>query len=839
MNKHLSEDELAAETVNRDLEPSRAEHLAHCEECRSALERRRENERLFRELADVAAGGQAVPMALLTRTAIPGYELVGEIHNGGQGTVYKARQVSTNRRVALKVLSRGDHTTSADLRRFEREIELACRLRHPNIVCVFASGRAGERLWYAMEFVDGERLNEYLEHHALDLHERLALIEEIAAAVAHAHRSGVIHRDLKPANILVDSNGTPRVVDFGLALSAAGDGCGRLTATGAFLGTLAYASPEQARGGDVVTRTDVHALGILLYETLTGHLPWDTSGSVADVLERIQHDAPLDPRSSAGEGHVKIDGELWTVLSKALAKDAAERYDSADALIRDLERYRAGEPLEARPHRLSYVLRKAFVRHRLGVLLAASMLLVVVSATALVVRERWRAETQRQQARVARELIKAVAGARGGASTESDSTHLAVLADSIERLDDELDESQDVRAALLLSLGESYAARLLNAEAEVQLRSAITRFREAGDESGRARALEGLAAILCQRGDSEAVALADEALRLRRDEHPPDDTRIAIGERLLARTLIRRIPEQDGDDGRALELIDRAEADLRALLGDQDPEVAVTLVVRAHLDGPNEATVNLYARALAVLERRPGEARRTVECLDGFANSLAAMGRYDEADVLLRRSVQLTRQTYGERHTVNLLRRRAQLERIAGNLVVSERLERSALATEVSGWVEDYETDAPARGEPGELGDLAMRLRDATPAPYSEAFQRLRELRGNGDFELSSWMNTLSLLLTDLERHTEAEAVLRESLEIHCRAFGLSCPNRQAALFLLAEQLVALERSEEASDCLDELIARAHETGTDDGRYVLRAGDLLRRLRPDATEELQ
>ena len=493
---------------------------------------------LFRELADVVQARGGEPMALLTRDAIPGYELEGEVRRGGQGTVYSARQVATNRTVALKVL---DRNTANESSRFRREVDLACRLSHPGIVRVYESGETDGRLWYAMEFAEGARLDEYLRDERPALAARLDLLEALVEAVAYAHRQGVIHRDLKPANVLVDCTGAPRIVDFGLALASESTAGRRLTATGEFLGTIEYASPEQVRGAGVDTRTDVHALGILAYEVLTGRLPWKTDGGVTAVLRRIEEEPPREPTG--------VDDELATVLRTALAKDPEHRYASADALLRDLRHYRASEPLEARRHSLPYVLRRAAWRHRVGLGVAAVVLLVLGAATFAVLRERWNAEQQAEQTELVRQLMKDVVGA-GGAMSD-DATRMAVLEDTVARLDGELEAAPDVQAAVLLALGESHYARLRHGEADRFLRRAVERFREADDEVGATRALAGLARVLAERGDTEAVEAAEEVVAWHRAREPEEHPDVAVAERLLARTLIARLPERDEDRERA------------------------------------------------------------------------------------------------------------------------------------------------------------------------------------------------------------------------------------------------------------------------------------------------
>lgn len=774
-----------------------------------------DDEALFRELASLRPSSEADVATLLTREAIAGYEISGEISTGGQGTVYLARQIATGRDVALKVLARGTRTDPRDRLRFEREVELACRLAHPNIVSVFECGETDGRCWYAMELAEGVRLDEYLkEHETLSRAGRLALVERIVSAIAYAHRCGVIHRDLKPANILVDRAGVPRVVDFGLALAWSEHDAARLTATGEFLGTLEYGSPEQVTGGPVDTRTDVHALGLLLYETLTGRLPWETH-HLPELLARVAAGAP----ERAFHVPHRLDRDLRALLQTALAKDPSQRYATADALLRDLERYRAHRPLEAREHSMAYVLRMALARNRTRVLVAALVFLVLASASGFALRQRWRAESHRRDADLARQLMGEMLTTPGPMSDGA--ARLAVLEDSLARLESRSAEtSPDVHATLLLALGESHAARLHNAEAEAYLVRAVARFEEAADTDGVARASASLARVLCTRGDTAAVDAAERVLAHHKGREGAAASDVAAARRLLARTLISRLPEQEADRVRARELLDVALEEFASELGSDDPEVAATRVQLARVAGSRAEALELCRSALGVFERSPGEARRTIECLDRYAALLAVERRIEEADDLLQRSARLTQQTYGERHTVDHLRRRSRLELMAGSVLAAENLARAALSTEVAGWLERRPDDTRISSS------LPERLRTETPAPYVETFALLRELRGKGDFALSSWMNELAALQTELGHPEQSEALLRESLQIYCRVYGLDCPNRMRTLVLLAEDLGREDRFEEAVECVDTVLETCARLGTEDGRTAREAREL-------------
>ena len=274
-----------------------ARHVAGCAACGGALARIEENNRFLGDLR--GAIGQLAGDAWPT---LPGYEVLGEIHRGGQGVVYRARQLATKRTVAIKLLLDGMLATPARRRRFEREIELVAALEHPSIVTVFDSGTTPDgQHFLVMEHVDGVPLDRAPAPSG-GREEVLRRFVAVCDALSYAHRRGVIHRDLKPANVLVDAGGRVHVDDFGSAKGLPGaDAAERapLTVTGAFLGTLAYASPEQVAGEPerVDVRTDVYSLGVMLYQLLAGRLPYP-GGGPQDVLQAIVEREP-DPLPTA------------------------------------------------------------------------------------------------------------------------------------------------------------------------------------------------------------------------------------------------------------------------------------------------------------------------------------------------------------------------------------------------------------------------------------------------------------------------------------------------------------------------------------------------------------
>jgi TolB-like protein/predicted Ser/Thr protein kinase/Tfp pilus assembly protein PilF len=303
------------------------------------------------------------------------YELLEEVGRGGQGIVYRARQKSLNRTVALKVIGLGHWATEAHLKRFRREAEAAASLEHPGIVPIHEVGERDGSCYFSMQFVEGGQLDEVVRREPMPPRRAVELIAKVARTVHYAHEHGILHRDIKPGNILLDGKGEPHLTDFGLARLVETEST--VTRTLEVLGTPSYMAPEQAVGNNaaLTAPTDVYGLGAVLYQLLTGHPPF-TGGTTYETIKLLLDTEPRQPRL----WNPKIDRDLSTICLKCLEKDPQRRYSSALALAEDLQRWLKHEPILARPAGIITRGKKWVRRNPTSALLAAS--LVALAATA-------------------------------------------------------------------------------------------------------------------------------------------------------------------------------------------------------------------------------------------------------------------------------------------------------------------------------------------------------------------------------------------------------------------------------------------------------------------------
>ena len=638
--------------------------------------------------------------------AVGPYRLVRELGRGGTGAVWLAERADAGfeQQVALKLLKRG-LDTDAIVARFLDERRILARLRHPHIT-LFMDGGVSEQgqPWFAMEWIDGQRITDWCDARRLGLRERVTLFLDVVGAVQYAHQQLVVHRDLKPGNVMVTADGQVKLLDFGIAkvldVASASAEAATLTRMGWRMLTPEYAAPEQLRGEPAGTATDVYALGVLLYELLAGCRP-PPAGERAAALRRPSG-AIADAAAATRAGSVDrlrrvLHGDLDTIVLKALHAEPALRYGTALALGEDLQRWLQDQPVQARPDSAWYRARRFVARHRWGV---AAAVIVAVSLAGGAMLALWQAGEARRQAQLAEEqtkeaekqarraeqakdfLVKIVSQSDPYAWRDSKEPTVGEVLDAGARLvDEDLSQTPELHAEMLVALGNIYESRGQLDRAEGLIRRSLQERRDLFGEEHQAYAdsLFQLSSVLYAKGDwkgSQAAATRAAAIFERTlGDHPStamayEGMAYALGMgsdpeqamKLQARALDiyrRTLGERDrrtatAEENLGLDLLDRGRnAEGKALLDH-------ALETRKQVDGPRSLryamALNAYAVGLGILgedERAARMYRQAIEIYREFGNhglenavgnlgfTNQKLGRFDEAERNLREAVAL------------------------------------------------------------------------------------------------------------------------------------------------------------------------------------------------------
>ena len=687
----------------------------------------------------LADGGEAPPADLAPSTRVGPYRVEGELGRGGMGVVYRATRAdgAFDKAVALKLVKRGMDTDEV-LARFHRERRLLAGLDHPAVARLLDGGAAEDgRPFLVMELVEGEPITRYCDRRVLDVDARLALFRRVCEAVEHAHHRLVVHRDLKPSNVLVTEGapGKPQVklLDFGIAkLLGEGDD-DVVTRTGARRLTPAYAAPEQQRGEAVTTATDVYALGVLLYELLTGRRPDEAhrppSGAVTAEAAAARATTPERLRR-------RLKGDLDTIVGTALREESDARYRSAEALLADLRRHRQGLPVQARPASVGYQLRKFVLRHRASVAAAgAFVLMLVVGVVALAwqqrqtAHERDRAEDAAQQAL---ETTRFLAGLFDEGNPEStggqELSAREVLERGAARLDGELVAEPELRGRLLYIVGDVFA-RMEQPEASLRYCEEAYALQDSlfgpvhPDAANTLFCLASAHFELGERAEADSLFAAYEAvLSVLPEETTPEHARRL---QFMGRLLYYR-----GELDRSLAYHQRAHAIYRTLYGLEDERSIMTGV---------EVSRSLNAMG------RHAEAEAWVRIV------LAAVDRLPESEedkLRLRASVVFTLGQVDE----------ARGQRTEAADAYREALELKARVDSddpsLTSWMLDY---GRVLSELGRYAEAESVLRDATA--------RFEAQMGQGAFYAMHAQRLQGEAVRDQGRFTEAEALLTEAFE--------------------------------------------------------------------------
>jgi serine/threonine protein kinase/tetratricopeptide (TPR) repeat protein len=807
---------------------------------------------------DTLASGPRVTAAVSesdTATRIGPYRLLQLIGEGGMGEVWLAEQFEPRRKVAIKLIKAGMDTKQV-VARFESERQALALMDHPAIAKVLDGGSTDQgRPYFVMEYVAGVSITDHCDTNKLSTAARLKLFTEVCEGVQHAHQKAIIHRDLKPSNILVslvDGKPQPKIIDFGIAKATGYRLTEKtlFTELGAIIGTPEYMSPEQAdlTGQDVDTRTDVYSLGVVLYQLLTGELPFGPkelrSSSYDELRRKLKEVEPLRPStklSSLGDGASQVarnrdtdagllrkllEGDLDAITMKALEKERARRYGTPSELAADIGRHLRHEPVVARPPSGTYRLGKYIRRHRLGVGLAAGLatLLVAVAATMTVqarrtAMERDRANAERDRATAETEKVKAMntflEDALGSADPWNKGSRNISLLDALRQARTKTESAFQhqplIAAALLETIGKTFTSLAEFTDAEQALRTSLDlRVRASGPRS--AETAESLASLselyYALRKYGEAEKSGREALAIAREVHGPAALETAKMMGQVAQVLghsgqpqeAKELAEQMLRIARASPATDQRASPSKANRGDVEFRALEILSNVAEVQGDFE-TQKARARERLALARQlyPSGGVEVGYALADFG--LAEIKDNPvEAERSLKECLQITIAALGEDNP-EVASARENLASVyfqTGRYDETIRTLEAVLALRRRALGDDSEPVARTLANMGTVYSQAGNA-EAAKRSYRESLERMGRKVGEDNLDLVSVQIKLGKILSKEGSYPEAEGLLRHGLEVRTKALGEGNPATQRVIQLLADLFTGWRKPEQAA----------------------------------------
>jgi tetratricopeptide (TPR) repeat protein/tRNA A-37 threonylcarbamoyl transferase component Bud32 len=844
--------ELIREALRRDPADRRA-FLDHAcgndSDLRARIERQIERQIALEDSATIVGDGGGTTLRtagvdagsrMTSATAgrsIGGYRLLDTLGAGAMGIVYRAEQHHPRRQVALKVI-RASHVTDDMRARFELEARTLGRLRHPGIAQIFDAGTASvdgvSCPYFAMELIDGPRIDVALRE--VSIRVRLEGMIEVCEAVEHAHVRGVMHCDIKPANVLVDGDGRPRILDFGVARALDVESAVRQAGV---VGTIPYMSPEQLRGeGDLDTRSDVYALGAVLYEVIAGHRPRDLEGNTVAEAREIVTTTQVAPLTIADR---RYSADLNAIVRRAMARERDDRYASAGALAEDLRRSLRRFPVDARAHTRGYMLSRYAQRHR-G--LVAGLAIAATAMTGGAIGVTWQAieaTRGRAEARADAERLEAVnefvAGMLASADPEramgEDLTVRELLDEAALLVGLELTGRPHVESAVRLTLSNTYRglgeldAALFQAR---QMVAVCTRSMQP-DDPRMTDALQTLGLVLVERGETdEAIAVLDDAIaRIDRRDGP----RSSAG--ALARNELARAYHQAGRSTEAMAMWSESLDVVRSTLGVHHEKTLILMHNFASVTAAMGDLDSAESMLREVVEQRTAlfseDHPQTLGARSMLAGVMQQSGRDREAAEELRRVFEARRRILGDDHhsTITSMGNLAVPLVRLGELEEAEQLTRDSL--------EGYrrtlgETHPKALVV---MSNLAYLLEDQgkdddAAALYVETIDLMKRVAGGRDPQTWPPMNNLAMLYQRQGRLEESAALFKELLEL-C-AQSLPANHYYTAIFRnnYGSCLTELGRLSEAAEALRGSHAILEATFGTDHERVIRSRDRLEKL---------
>jgi len=798
------------------------------------------------------------------------YRILREIGQGGMAVVYLAERDDQNYRkqVAIKMVKPGIDTKQI-LHRFRNERQTLAALDHSNIVKLLDGGSSEDGSPYlVMDYVVGLPIDQYCDLHKLSIDDRLRLFREVCSAVQYAHENLVIHRDLKPGNILIAKGGVPRLLDFGIAklLNPECFQTPLLTRTDSRPMTPEYASPEQIRGQAITTATDVYSLGVLLFELLTGRRPYrstsqsllemerlvceseperpsavinrkeenlsrDGEPATAITPERVSQDRGLQP----GELQRRLQGDLDTIVMKALEKDANRRYATAFELSADIARYLSHQPVLARPASTTYRAQKYVRRHPVGVTVAAGLVLLLAGFAVTQSLQLRRITRERDRANRVTEFMEGMfkvsdpSEARGSSVTARE-----ILERASKDIDTGLAKDPELQAQMMYVMGNVYKNLGLFPRAQLLLqRSADIRRRVLGPENAETlRSIDLLSWVLNQEGHAaEAEKLQRETVATKRRLLGVQNPDTLSSMSMLAWTLDREANYAEA------EKLDREVIETRRRL--LTPDNAETLGTMGNLaatlshEGRYAEAEKLKRETLDLMRRVLGpEHPLTLTAMNNLAATFQREGHYAEAEKLLRETLELQRRILGPEHpdTLRSTTNLAHALSYENHLAEAEQLEREVVASKQRVLGPEHQDTLWA------ISSLAATLQREGHLSEAEKLQRQtleiqRRVFGPERPDTFTTAGDLAVTLGEEGRYSEAVDLLRPTVDAMRRVRGLEHPYTLEADEELAQVLGKAGRYDEAEKLARQTLAiQRRVLGPDHSDAAATAYDLARVL---------
>jgi len=774
---------------------------------------------LDRDLAEVAHQvlEEATSSALPFKEFGP-YRIKKALGEGGMGVVYLAERVDLGSLVAIKLL-RDAWLSPARRERFASEQRTLAQLNHPSIARLYDADTLDDGTpWFVMEYVEGVPLTEYCSEHTCSIEERLQLFRAVCEAVQYAHQHAVIHRDLKPSNILVKPDGTIRLLDFGIAkqLESLEAPAGRdQTLTGLRLMTPAYAAPEQVRGERVGIQTDVYSLGVILYELLTGGPPFDlsklTPGEAEAVIVGQDPEKPstIAQRSvETNPGILSVGKSAWADLDvlclSAMHKDRQRRYQSVEALIRDIDHYLKGEPLEARPDSFHYRLGKFVRRNRRAVSAAALVFTVVVGLviffTVRLAKARNAAleEAARTQ-RIQRFMMNLFQGGDESVGP-GDSMRVVTLLDRGVQEAQSLNGDPKVQAELYQTLGTIYDQLGKFDQADSLLHSALERRKTLfGPDS--TEVAESLVALGQLRSDQaqydDAEKFTRQGVEMTRRHLPPTHPRLGRALYALGEVLVN-----EGKYDQGIQVLDQA-VQIQSAPGGVPADLAESLTELAnaefyagHLDVSN--SVNL--RVLAMDRQLYGERHPNVaEDLINLGAIQSEWGHYTETERYYRQALDIIQNFYGKDHpeTASAMTLLGRSLNSQGRYNEAADMLRQSLGIQERVYGEVHPRVASALGELGKVAMQQGKL-DEAEADFRRQADIYREVYKGKHYYIGSALANLGGVYMERKQYARAERSFRDALQIYAQTLPANHLNVAIVRVKLGRALIPQRRYADA-----------------------------------------